>query len=284
MNNVCLLLCFFIDGLSLVACKRSHYVYWNSTNTMFNSDTAQNILDVNQNNLPWEYDQLNIICPLGTSEKHIIYSVSKEEFDSCRVSNPKPKIVAVCDRPERFKYFTITFRSFSPTPGGLEFKPGQSYYFVSTSTRKDLHRRVGGYCSTHNMKMIFKVGLMKAAEPDAMLSPLGKSLYSSTGEEKASQETRFQYPSVAYSSTQGPQAVYHYRPSTATVRTSDYIYYYSPRDLIHLKMAAKKYLNRNRSENSSLQAEKLTSGSGGLSTWLPCSVLVTLVYILNCLL
>merc|ERR1711953_625450 len=54
-------------------------------------------------------------------------------------------------------YFTITFRSFTPTPGGLEFRPGHSYYFISTSSRDDLHRRVGGGCSTHNMKMIFKV-------------------------------------------------------------------------------------------------------------------------------
>ncbi|CAL8134914.1 unnamed protein product [Orchesella dallaii] len=54
-------------------------------------------------------------------------------------------------------YFTITFRSFTPQPGGLEFRPGQDYYFISTSSRDDLHRRVGGRCSTHNMKVVFKV-------------------------------------------------------------------------------------------------------------------------------
>ena len=27
------------------------------------------------------------------------------------------------------------FRSFSPTPRGLEFRPGQDYYFISTSSR-----------------------------------------------------------------------------------------------------------------------------------------------------
>ena len=54
-------------------------------------------------------------------------------------------------------YFTITFRSFTPTPGGLEFRPGHSYYFISTSSKNDLHRRVGGGCSTHNMKITFKV-------------------------------------------------------------------------------------------------------------------------------
>merc|ERR1712107_948916 len=38
-----------------------------------------------------------------------------------------------------------------------EFKAGQDYYFISTSTKRDLHRRVGGYCSTHNMRMVFRV-------------------------------------------------------------------------------------------------------------------------------
>ena len=48
------------------------------------------------------------------------------------------------------------FRSFSPSPMQMEFKPGQSYYFISTSSDRDIHRRVGGWCSTKNMKMIFR--------------------------------------------------------------------------------------------------------------------------------
>merc|ERR1711971_830936 len=136
---------------------RSHLVFWNSTNPIFRVDNTEHIMDINQGNLPWEYDQVNIICPFNSQEKHVIYSVSKEEFDSCRVSNPKPKIVAICDRPQNFKFFTVTFRSFSPIPGGLEFKPGQDVYFISTSNSNNVHRRVGGYCSSRNMKMIFKV-------------------------------------------------------------------------------------------------------------------------------
>ena len=48
-------------------------------------------------------------------------------------------------------------RSFLPTPRGLEFRPGQDYHFISTSSRRDLNRRSGGSCATHNMKVIFKV-------------------------------------------------------------------------------------------------------------------------------
>ena len=135
---------------------QTHFVYWNSTNPAFRLDNTDHIIDVNQGNLPWEYDQLHLICPQN-SEQHVIYSVSKEDFESCRVTSSRPKIVAICNKPDSFMYFTITFRSFSPTPGGMEFKAGQDYYFISTATKRDLHRRVGGYCSTDNMRMIFRV-------------------------------------------------------------------------------------------------------------------------------
>ena len=156
--------CYVIDGLEAV--KQSHYIHWNTTNPIFRIDNTDHIIDVNRGNKPWEYDQVNIICPVykpGTreGEQHIIYSVEKEEFDNCRVTSPRPRIVAICNRPQTFMYFTITFRSFTPTPGGLEFRPGKDYYFISTSNKKDIHRRVGGWCSSHNMKMIFKVAESK---------------------------------------------------------------------------------------------------------------------------
>ena len=34
----------------------------------------------------------------------------------------------------------------------------QDYYFISTSSSDDLHNMEGGYCRTHNMKVVFKVG------------------------------------------------------------------------------------------------------------------------------
>nr|CAD7573335.1 unnamed protein product [Timema californicum] len=130
----------------------------------FRIDNTDHIIDVNKGNIPFEYDQVNIICPVympGTheedAEKYIIYNVSKEEYDTCRITNPNPRIIAICDKPYKLMYFTITFRSFTPQPGGLEFQPGQDYYFISTSSKDDLHRRIGGRCSSHNMKVVFKV-------------------------------------------------------------------------------------------------------------------------------
>ena len=149
---------------SCLGLKQSHYVHWNSSNPIFRIDNTDHIIDVNGGNQPWEYDQVNIICPLyqrGTlpdeMETYIIYSVDKEEYDSCRIMSPNPRVIAQCTKPHELMYFTITFRSFTPTPNGMEFHPGKDYYFISTSAHGDLHRRLGGKCSTHNMKVQFKV-------------------------------------------------------------------------------------------------------------------------------
>ncbi|KAF7391130.1 hypothetical protein HZH66_009610 [Vespula vulgaris] len=128
----------------------------------FRIDNTDHIIDVNKNNAVFEYDQVNIICPmyqLGTydPEKYLIYNVSKEEYETCRITNPSPRLIAICDKPYEDKYYTITFRPFTPQPGGLEFLPGHDYYFISTSSKEDLHRRIGGRCTSDNMKVVFKV-------------------------------------------------------------------------------------------------------------------------------
>ena len=42
-----------------------HSLHWNSTNPIFRIDNTDHIVDVNSGNLPFEYDQLNIICPVA---------------------------------------------------------------------------------------------------------------------------------------------------------------------------------------------------------------------------
>ncbi|XP_022174374.1 ephrin-B2-like, partial [Myzus persicae] len=133
-----LLICFETVLLSTVSdCTKSFTVHWNTSNSIFRIDNTDHIIDVNKGNQPFEYDQVNIVCPVyapGThesdAEKYIIYNVSKEEYDMCRITNPNPRIIAYCDKPYKLMYVTITFRSFTPQPGGLEFQPGQDYYFI----------------------------------------------------------------------------------------------------------------------------------------------------------
>ena len=173
----CLVLVFVLLQLSSKTTATStkiHTIHWNSSNPLFRIDRTDNVIDINGGNHPWEYDQVNIVCPVykaGTDsrqqEQYIIYSVSKQEYESCRITQPSPKIVAICNRPHELMYFTITFRSFTPTPGGLEFRPGQDYYFISTSSKNDLHRRVGGGCSANNMKVVFRVAPDEHAEEES---------------------------------------------------------------------------------------------------------------------
>ncbi|VEN37051.1 unnamed protein product [Callosobruchus maculatus] len=178
-----LLLAFVLHHWSALATMPSnakfYTIHWNSSNPIFRIDNTDNIIDVNRNNMKFEYDQVNLICPVympGTRdeemEKYIIYNVSKDEYETCRITNPNPRIIAVCDKPYKLMYFTITFRPFTPQPGGLEFLPGHDYYFISTSTSDDLHRRIGGRCTTHNMKIVFKVwGPSTEAPPSTSPSP-----------------------------------------------------------------------------------------------------------------
>lgn len=161
-------------------------IHWNSSNPIFRIDNTDNVIDVNRNNMKFEYDQVNLICPVympGTRddeiEKYIIYNVSKDEYETCRITNPNPRIIAVCDKPFKLMYFTITFRPFTPQPGGLEFLPGHDYYFISTSTSDDLHRRIGGRCSSHNMKIVFKVWAPPADATTRAPTSISRPMWSS---------------------------------------------------------------------------------------------------------
>lgn len=98
--------------------------------------------------------------------------MSKEEYDTCRLDKPNPRVVAKCDQQQQQQQqvgsagkprpavtpFTITFRPFSPQPKGLEFTAGQDYYFISAlvDPKLDAVRRFSP-CRELNMKVIFKV-------------------------------------------------------------------------------------------------------------------------------
>lgn len=163
--TIVMLICLETVLLSTVSnCAKTFYMHWNTSNSIFRIDNTDHIIDVNKGNLAFEFDQVHIICPLyepGTfeneTEKYIIYNVSKVEYETCRITNADPRVIAICDKPQKLMFFTITFRPFTPQPGGLEFLPGNDYYFISTSSKDDLYRRIGGRCSTHNMKVVFKV-------------------------------------------------------------------------------------------------------------------------------
>ena len=124
--------------LAFISAIKVHLVHWNSSNPLF-FNLKHNQIDI-QNSGRWDYEQANIICPFYDSsvpktltEQWVIYNVTKYDYEQCRITpSDGAKIVALCNTPYEPKFFTLTFRSFSPTPGAFEFHPGQDYYFISS--------------------------------------------------------------------------------------------------------------------------------------------------------
>lgn len=268
--TIVLLICLETVLLSTVSnCTKSFYVHWNTTNPIFRIDNTDHIIDVNKGNIPFEYDQVNIICPVyspGTheedAEKYIIYNVSKEEYDTCRITNPNPRIIAICDKPYKLMYFTITFRSFTPQPGGLEFQPGQDYYFISTSSKDDLHRRIGGRCSTHNMKVVFKV----CCRPEDIHNQTSINRATST----VAVSTSVQSTTSVSTTTTRHHTFSSPRPTS-----------YKDSDLNpHFKSTTKKTVDSRNNQNEVVKNEELTYNNSNRS----CRTLPSLILILVTLL
>jgi hypothetical protein len=145
-----------------VEAVRVHFVHWNTSNPIFFN--GQNVIDISTT--AWDYEQANIICPLYSknvpktlTEQYVVYNVTKEEFNRCQLNTQSAnKIVALCNAPYRPNFFTLTFRSFSPTPGAFEFHPGQQYYFLSTDYNQGQSR---GRCSHPRMRLIFRINDQK---------------------------------------------------------------------------------------------------------------------------
>lgn len=136
---------------SLCSSKRLPQIYWNSTNPLVERYAAIG-------------DTLDIVCPFfdessdDLTEQSIIYRVSEEEYENCeRRSNAKE--LGRCTQPYEAEKLKVAFRLMSPNPSGLDYRPGVTYYFISTSTgsRKGLYNEQGGLCASHNLKMVIHI-------------------------------------------------------------------------------------------------------------------------------
>lgn len=179
------LLCLFFNEIRVSKAKPHDPILWSMQNdmfktTLFNDQFVDNTLEVRLGEF------LNIICPHTPStsssssssssfpslpnaskrtstenEYHTLYKVSKEEYDACSIKNydDSVKTILRCDKPNENLKYTLYISTFSPVPDALEFTPGRSYYFMSTSdgTLNGLNNLNGGSCKDHNMKFVIKV-------------------------------------------------------------------------------------------------------------------------------
>ncbi|XP_078393298.1 ephrin-B3-like, partial [Cetorhinus maximus] len=113
-------------------------------------------------------DRIDLICPQsvppGTHstedyEYYRLYLVTQEQAERCDTVM-SPTVLLTCDKPDQITRFTIKFQEFSPNLWGLEFKPQQDYYIITTSegNEEGLENRHGGACDTKKMKVTLKVG------------------------------------------------------------------------------------------------------------------------------
>lgn len=81
-------------------------------------------------------DKLDVICPIrdkpGNDEAYYLtlYQVDYDSFLSCSINKKKMKRLLLCNMPEREKKYTFLFQEISPSPWGLTFKTGKTYYYI----------------------------------------------------------------------------------------------------------------------------------------------------------
>ncbi|ERL88338.1 hypothetical protein D910_05725 [Dendroctonus ponderosae] len=125
---------------------------------------------------------------------------------------------------------------------------GHDYYFISTSTSDDLHRRIGGRCTTHNMKIVFKVWGPPAQTP--------------------TQPPTQPPPRPTWSSMTPPRPT----PSTTTMTTS--------RSTVSTTKKSKAY---NKHPNEVVKSEELTLGGTSDASVLLSNAILICVMVLRAL-
>ncbi|CAF0819558.1 unnamed protein product [Rotaria sp. Silwood1] len=92
-------------------------------------------------------DVMDLICPFydeqqsymtSELEQYDIFRVTENEYQNCKINlfgnDPMTRRVITCNSPYDIMKYTLNFRSYLPIPNGFEFRPNQTYYFLSTSS------------------------------------------------------------------------------------------------------------------------------------------------------
>ncbi|CAF2730508.1 unnamed protein product [Rotaria sp. Silwood2] len=72
------------------------------------------------------------------NDMNIFLKVTENEYQNCNINSfgndPMTRRVITCNSPYDIMKYTLNFRSYLPIPNGFEFRPNQTYYFLSTSS------------------------------------------------------------------------------------------------------------------------------------------------------
>ncbi|XP_033751670.1 ephrin-4-like isoform X2 [Pecten maximus] len=192
-----------------------HHIYWNKTNTLFRRRDSSIHVQLN--------DNIDVICPDYTDMKespdkweyYSIFLVSKEEYESCTIINPKSRNVTQirnCSTPgEVSQPFTLLILSFQPIPNLPDFAEGKKYYMISTSTgtQNGINNQVNGSCWTRNMRLILDLTVRPTTA-----SPMPHTSHTSPTN-RTSSTTSTPHPTTTTKSTTTPTTT---KPPTTTTK------------------------------------------------------------------
>uniref|UniRef100_A0A0M3IBJ3 Ephrin RBD domain-containing protein n=1 Tax=Ascaris lumbricoides TaxID=6252 RepID=A0A0M3IBJ3_ASCLU len=109
----------------------------------------------------------NLSTPIEKTEQMIIYRVSRFGYENCALDETA-KVVGRCADPYVPLTIRTVFRQFTPLPSGLEYSPGSTYYFISTSdgTEKGIDVTAGGLCLSKQLRL--RVHIHPSASKDSI--------------------------------------------------------------------------------------------------------------------
>uniref|UniRef100_UPI00358E3CD6 ephrin-B2a-like n=1 Tax=Myxine glutinosa TaxID=7769 RepID=UPI00358E3CD6 len=143
-------------SLAVAGARTLDPIYWSTSNPHFSPGRSFVLY-------PDIGDKVDIVCPRlsadALGERHRLFLVGAEEAEACE-TRPDRRPLLSCSRPARNVHFTLKVQEFSPSVLGLEFRRGEDYYIISTSTGRagGLDNRRGGVCSTHGMRLMLRIG------------------------------------------------------------------------------------------------------------------------------
>ncbi|VDM63007.1 unnamed protein product [Angiostrongylus costaricensis] len=108
-------------------------------------------------------DTIRVICPgINAWKRYLkIHKVSALSFSECLLETQKT-LIATCDGSSRSEKPTIvSVRRFSrlPSSQAILFEPGETYYWIATSTgeRDGIDQTQRGMCAADNMRLVIHV-------------------------------------------------------------------------------------------------------------------------------
>ncbi|CAD6194482.1 unnamed protein product [Caenorhabditis auriculariae] len=173
MRTLCCFLLAFVEFGDLL----EHSISWNSTNVLFRTANDPSI-DVRIG------DGLRFICPefSPTEEPEeflIVYEVSELAYGECLLETTSREVLR-CNKNTKSdallqagilssrhpKSVVQNIRTINPIPNGREFQPGQTYYYITTSTGSldGIDNRYRGLCEASNMRVGVRILPKSASE------------------------------------------------------------------------------------------------------------------------